>query len=146
MIGKNNPFNLRYNPLNKWKGQIGQTKGFCDFDSVDMAIRAIGILFRTYYRKYGISCISDLISRFAPPSENDTKAYIEFVCKHVGCSQSVPLVSNFNYSVVLYWMSVFEVGRSVVFNLGYDYAHICQVWNNNNINIVPKSRLRYEEK
>lgn len=80
MIGKNNVFNIRYVKANNWKGQIGHTRGFCDFDSVDSCIRAAAILiFRSYYRK-NIRTYAEIINRYAPASENMTDLYIKYVC------------------------------------------------------------------
>ena len=85
MIGKNNPLNIRYVKANNWRGQTGHTRGFCDFGSVDSCIRAFAILVLRSYKRLGVVTISQIIKRYAPPSENDTFRYINFVCDHLGC-------------------------------------------------------------
>lgn len=110
MIAKNNVFNLRYSTKNNWRGQIGHTKYFCMFDSVRSCVRAVAVLiFRTYYN-IGCRSIRDIIFRFAPPSENDSVLYMNYVAR--GCSMSpddIPLtdVSKVN---LLYYMARFETG------------------------------------
>lgn len=82
-IQNNNPFNLRYNPLNRWKGMIGQNKGFCVFESMDYGIRAGIITLRTYINKYHLTDVASIIERFAPPAENPTSKYISYVSSYL---------------------------------------------------------------
>ena len=87
----NNPLNIRRGKT-LWKGetpqalpQRGSGEGaFCRFSSVEYGIRAAFCLLRTYRNKYKAVCIEDIITRWAPPSENDTSAYIRTVCKLTG--------------------------------------------------------------
>lgn len=97
-IRNNNPANIRYNSLNKWKHQGKPNKGFCTFDSPEWGIRALLILLRKYRYNYGLDSISKIISRFAPESENNTDSYISFVCSRLGFAPSDSLVLDFfNY-------------------------------------------------
>lgn len=108
MIGKNNPLNVRYNPLNKWKGQIGSTNGFCDFESQEFGIRAAAYLILRSYKRKGIITYAQIIQRFAPPSENKTNLYINYVCNQC---HSLPfdVPSGINeYVDLLFAMSYFE--------------------------------------
>jgi hypothetical protein len=85
-IGLNNPFNLRdYNQ--NWMGQTGATDGFVDFSSVDYGIRAADRLLSNY----DVSTIEDLISKYAPSTENDTEAYIDFVSSYTGIGRDTPI-------------------------------------------------------
>lgn len=79
MIGNNNPFNIRYSKRNHWQGQIGQMRGFCEFEDLKFGIRACFVLLQNYIRK-GIDTPRKIINRFAPPVENPTGSYIRFVC------------------------------------------------------------------
>lgn len=81
MIGKYNPLNIRYSCLNHWKGQTGRTNGFCDFTSYVFGIRAAAFLLMRSYRRAGCRTYAQLITRFAPPSENSTENYIKTVCE-----------------------------------------------------------------
>lgn len=79
MIGKNNPLNIRYSKANNWKGQTGHTRGFCNFSSLEFGVRAAIYLLFVSYRRKGAKTIAELITLFAPSSENDTDAYIKYV-------------------------------------------------------------------
>ena len=47
-------------------------------------IRAALIIIRRYITKYKVCTVSQIISRWAPSKENNTEAYIQFVCKEMG--------------------------------------------------------------
>jgi hypothetical protein len=73
----NNPGNIRYNPANNWQGQIGPGEGgFVKFTTRVYGWRALASLIRTYKERYQLDTIRKIITRFAPPSENNTEAYI----------------------------------------------------------------------
>ena len=90
-IRNNNPLNIRLSK-DKWKGQIsppstgrkGGGSDFCQFISMEYGIRAAFCLLRTYATKYRLTCVRDIITRWAPPSENSTTAYIHHVCQLTG--------------------------------------------------------------
>jgi hypothetical protein len=73
-----NPLNIRYSPMNNWKGQIGSNKGFCQFSHLTFGFRAALVLLCNYQRK-GYDTIRKVISHWAPPTENNTEAYIRTV-------------------------------------------------------------------
>lgn len=77
---KNNPFNIRYNEQNCWIGFDKIENGFCEFSELRYGIRAFFLIIRSYmvYRK--LRTPREIITRFAPPSENQTEHYIEYVC------------------------------------------------------------------
>ncbi len=89
----NNPLNIRKVPGTHWKGEIPQSTPpsggdggglFVRFTTLEHGIRAAYQILDTYRRKYKAVCIDDIISRWAPPSENDTEAYIRSVCTLTG--------------------------------------------------------------
>lgn len=80
-IRNNNPGNIRYNDANNWQGQTGKDdKGFVIFSDSKYGIRAIGKVIDSYKRR-GLLSIRDIISTWAPSSENNTEAYVESVVK-----------------------------------------------------------------
>ena len=83
MIARNNPFNIRYVKANNWKGLTGQTKGFCNFETMDFGLRAGFILIRNYVYKKDLWTVENVLERFAPSSENNTSAYISFVSDYL---------------------------------------------------------------
>ena len=79
-IRNNNPLNIRWYAINNWVGQVGKDEaGFCIFDKPENGLRAAFILLRK-----GPRTVKEIVERWAPPSENDTQAYIYFVCKRLG--------------------------------------------------------------
>lgn len=78
-IKNNNPFNIRYNSLNKWKGLSGSNKGFCTFQSMEYGLRAGIITLKNYVQKYKLHSVEEIISRYAPCIENPTCNYISYI-------------------------------------------------------------------
>lgn len=111
MIGRNNPLNIRYNPCNIWQGQSGNTRGFCNFRSLVHGLRAV-VKILVSYRKRGLRTYSDIITTWAPPSENKTASYIKYVCdkcKVLSCDIPNDIES---FSTLIYYMWCFEQGKS----------------------------------
>ena len=79
-IRNNNPLNIRRGN-SKWQGmKPRQTdRDFCQFATIDYGYRAAFKLMQTYYEKYGVRSVADLIGRWAPPSENRTREYVAAV-------------------------------------------------------------------
>lgn len=78
-----NPGNLDRNGT-VWQGMCKDQSSdprFVVFESDVYGIRAMAKILLTYYRKYDLSTIRQIISRWAPPNENDTESYIQCVCK-----------------------------------------------------------------
>ena len=97
MIAKNNIFNIRAGGA-KWIGMTGTRKGFVEFDNREHAIRAWLVLMRTYRRKYRCRTIRSIVTRFAPPSENNTEQYIRHCAKYVTKNDYVVLDSSLDYA------------------------------------------------
>ena len=57
---------------------------FKSFKDIDSGSRAMFVLLNTYRTKYNLKTIREFISRYAPPSENDTAGYVAFVAKETG--------------------------------------------------------------
>ena len=79
----NNPGNIRHSE--KWLGLAEKQTDpdFCQFVSVEYGIRAIFKILETYRDKYGLKTVREIITKWAPPSENDTEAYIKGVCDYI---------------------------------------------------------------
>lgn len=80
----NNPGNIRLGA--NWKGmRPTQTDpDFCQFrDPVD-GLRALMRVILTYARKYKLCSVTQIITRWAPPNENNTGAYIDAVSRYLG--------------------------------------------------------------
>lgn len=85
-IRNNNPGNIRWGE--NWKGLApdgkSKDKSFCVFEEPKWGIRALCKVLITYNRRYGLDTVQEIICRFAPENENDTKAYMEHVAKLLG--------------------------------------------------------------
>lgn len=95
-IRNNNPLNIRKGT--KWKGlRAEQTdKDFCQFESMTYGMRAGLKLLINYVSGNNsahipFNTIRKVISRWAPPSENATEKYIDFVSRETGISDGAVL-------------------------------------------------------
>ena len=87
-LRNNNPLNIRKGK-SQWKGQRpplggGREGPFCQFETMEWGLRAAFCLLRTYSKKYKATCIRDIVTRWAPPNENNTQKYIRDVCMMTG--------------------------------------------------------------
>jgi hypothetical protein len=65
---------------------------FCQFETMAYGWRAaFKLLTRTYYHTYRLFTIRAIVGRWAPPNENNTKAYVESVSKQTGILPDEPL-------------------------------------------------------
>jgi len=86
----NNPGNIRGNSSFIWQGQTGlDPDGFVIFDNVINGLRALGKLLCNYQTHHGLTTIRTMINRWAPPSENDTGAYVNAVAADCGVDPDV---------------------------------------------------------
>jgi hypothetical protein len=95
-LRNNNPGNIRYSadPSQQWEGLANppfDDKGFAVFVSSEYGIRAIAHTLNTYASKYGLTTVTDIITRWAPPTENDTAAYIAAVAGALSVDPAAPL-------------------------------------------------------
>ena len=87
-----NPGNIRRSKV-RYKGEkVHSTdSAFKQFESLEAGDRAMFVLLHTYrVRGYG-STICQMVSRYAPPSENNTEAYIARVEKGSKIGRHTPL-------------------------------------------------------
>lgn len=85
-----NPGNLRVgahwrglrSPFNMTPAQEAEHE-FCVFENPKWGFRALGLLL-TNYGHDGFESVRAIITRFAPPNENATAAYITAVCTDTG--------------------------------------------------------------
>lgn len=84
-LRNNNPLNIRLDGTH-WQGEKEPSgdKSFKQFTTMAWGYRAAMVIIRTYYTKYNRRSVSRIIYRWAPPSENDTEAYIDTVCAESG--------------------------------------------------------------
>lgn len=80
-----NPGNIRLSGV-RYKGEVRPSRDpeFRQFRSMAWGYRAVFVLLDTYRRRYGIDTLRGMISRWAPPAENRTDAYIRAVVRETG--------------------------------------------------------------
>lgn len=85
-IRNNNPGNIRYTGT-QWKGLASPaTDGaFCIFTDARYGIRAMAKILASYQSR-GVDSLPEIISTWAPSSENDTQSYILSVSARSGLS------------------------------------------------------------
>lgn len=109
-IRLNNPGNIRKNDT-RWKGmaKLQDDKDFVRFLTPQSGLRALMKTLITYEEKYDLSTISKIITRYAPPSENNTDKYIIDVSKRSGFSanmvldlQNIDILIKFAQAIVMH--------------------------------------------
>ena len=84
-----NPLNMRHDN-DRWQGEVvpSQDGAFKQFETMAWGYRAAFKLLHNYQKNNGCRILSDFINRWAPPSENNTSAYVSTVAKRAGLSVS----------------------------------------------------------
>lgn len=85
-----NPLNIRIGKGKPWLGEIrpSQDTDFAQFESMAWGYRAAFKLLDNYRRLFGCVVLADFITRWAPPKENTTSAYIKIVAKRTRLTEA----------------------------------------------------------
>lgn len=114
-LRNNNPLNLIISN-NEWLGKIHpNTDGrFEQFISIDYGIRAAMMTLRSYIRK-GFNTPKAIITRWAPPTENNTAAYIDRATRIADLAPNQILTSTSRNAIcrLLWAMTQVENGRLI---------------------------------
>jgi hypothetical protein len=111
----NNPGNIRISSIN-WLGKTpGTDNAFETFATPAAGIRALAVNLRTYQNRYGLSTVRQIITRYAPASENNTGAYIAAVASAIGRSadDSLDLSDDSLLALLVAAIIKHENGRNV---------------------------------
>lgn len=94
-LRNNNPGNIRLDGT-RWEGMSPtQDDGsFVQFLSPVYGIRALARVLQNYVALHGLNTVAGIITRWAPPSENDTAAYIADVASKMNVDPNTPLDMN----------------------------------------------------
>ena len=119
-IRNNNPLNIRIS-TNCWRGKITPSTdpAFEQFQNMTLGIRAAMVCIRTYIKKYRLTTPQAIISRWAPESENNVKAYVKSACEKACLSPAEPIrFAEKNKVCRLLWgMAYVECGQTLSFQL-----------------------------
>lgn len=124
----NNPLNILISDANDWQGEVQHnTDGvFEQFVAMEYGYRAALKLIRNYIINDGLTTVSDIISKWAPNTENNTAGYIQRV---IGINQWTPakVIDPQNASEMadlVYAMAIVENGNTIM----PDYTQIYKGW------------------
>jgi hypothetical protein len=112
-LRNNNPLNIRHS-ADHFQGEIaGTDKSFKTFSSLAYGYRAAFVILGTYFSQ-GCNTIEKIISRWAPPAENDTESYISQVERYSGVPRHKELTSasGTEYMMIVAAMSFVENGQN----------------------------------
>lgn len=91
-IRNNNPGNIKSGIA--WQGAVGDDGTFVIFDDDTWGLRAMAKDLTTKINSDGLTTIQDIISAYAPPSENDTATYIAAVASDTGFAPTDVLTAD----------------------------------------------------
>ena len=87
-----NPGNIRRSRV-RYLGELhpSQDTHFKQFESMAWGYRAMFVLLDSYSKRYGLKSLGEMLTRYAPPTENHTALYIESVCDMTGIKADTEL-------------------------------------------------------
>ena len=128
-LRNNNPLNIRRSG-DKWQGLrvLQEDREFFQFSEMKWGWRAaFRLLCHTYYGKYKLRTIRALITRWAPPKENDTEVYIRRVTDRIGIGPDRELGDPATHPTQ--WMMI-GIAMAIVENgtTNLDYLSMLKGW------------------
>lgn len=117
----NNPGNIEANGI-VWQGMTGSDGRFVIFKDMEHGLRALLRILKTYNTKHGLDTIEEIIGRFAPKPENDTEAYIKFVCDKTGIPRNQKIDFNTQDSFCRLAQAMCQKENSVVLPMTFFYS------------------------
>lgn len=118
-VRNNNPGNIEAGiqwqglmPRDKMNAEQAAEPRFCVFMSPQWGFRAMATILHNYADKEKITTLRGAITRWAPPSENPTEAYLNAVCNRVAWAADSPFPFHDpeHLATLLKAMSMQEVG------------------------------------
>lgn len=84
-LRNSNPLNIRRNST-QWQGlaAVQSDSAFFQFTAPEWGYRAAIKTLQNYRRLHGLTTVEQMVSRWAPSSENNTTGYIAAVCARTG--------------------------------------------------------------
>ena len=125
-LRNNNPGNIRRNSDVFQGEKTSSDREFKQFKSMAYGYRAIFKILFNYYRNYKLDTIRKMITRWAPPEDNNhTEAYIKTVSGYAGIPADDPININDREQMIriVAGMSRFENGREA------DMSDVIAGWN-----------------
>lgn len=125
-LSNNNPGNIRQANV-RYRGEVRPSRdpAFKEFETIAWGYRAIFVLLDTYRRRYGIDTLRGMISRWAPPSENHTDAYIRAVAADTRFDPDEPLDTHDARTMIPVAAAISRVENGVA----ADPAEVAKGWD-----------------
>ena len=84
-LRNNNPGNIRRSRV-RYLGEVRPSRDpdFKEFETMAYGYRAMFVLLDTYRSRYGLDTIRRMLYRYAPPEENLTERYLQYVVDYSG--------------------------------------------------------------
>lgn len=118
-IRNNNPLNIRIG--NTWLGEVQHPTDpdFEQFVNMTAGVRAAFVLMRRYINHYKRTTIPQIISAWAPASENNTQRYIDYVCSSMSVTPDTDILYEDKDTMISLVSSMIkmECGQSVDFKI-----------------------------
>lgn len=115
----NNPGNIEYGPFARSMGAIGSDGRFAIFPDLQTGTNALAQLMSSYQRR-GFNTIDKIVKRYAPPRENNTAAYGDFLAGQLGVGRGDVLgagqLNNLVGGISLYESKFNPLSQGVVIN------------------------------
>src|ERR1700678_130983 len=92
-LANNNPGDIKADGTS-WQGMTGDDGTFDTFSDTTWGIRAMAVDLTTKINKDGLNTITAIITKYAPPSENNTQAYINAVTADTDYGATEPLTAD----------------------------------------------------
>lgn len=130
-IRNNNPGNIKAG--DSWQGATGQDDtGYAQFDTPENGLRAMAVNLKNQQKMHGISTVEDLVTKYAPPSENNTTAYINSVAQQlgVGVQDKINLQDPATLNKVMHAMIAHENGAQPYSDESINWAVNSALGNN----------------
>jgi hypothetical protein len=91
-IRNNNPGNIEWiaDAAKRWRGMLSRDGRYGIFDTAANGVRAIGGEIRANFRR-GQNTIREILTEWAPPTENDTGSYMRSVAAELDVGLDTPL-------------------------------------------------------
>lgn len=127
-LRNNNIGNIKISASN-WKGKVPKEENtdgvFEQFVAKKYGDRALLKLLYTYYSKYDLNTIREILNRYAPNSENETSSYVQFVSDRMGMNADSGL--NLKDKSVLFKLAesigYFENGQKALSQSEFEEAY-----------------------
>jgi hypothetical protein len=110
-IRNNNPGNIRHGQ--DWRGMRAEQTdpAFVQFESPEYGLRALFRTLRTYFDHYNLRTARGIIERWAPPTENNTEAYVQAVAAAMRVAPNQPLDIPTHFPALMKAIIAHENGR-----------------------------------